>query len=184
MLELAAKRDAKVVEELVPHLMPLGEVIKVLRALLEEKVSIRDTRTILETLADNAARVKDPNELAELVRQRLGRQISSLHLHAESGELRALVLDPRAEDLFRQGGRGAGDPQALSRLTQAIEEAARRATERDEDPILVVAPDVRRAVAAVAVRYAPGLTVMSYRELDPAVPFVTRGVVSAKEIAA
>ena len=59
--------------------------------------------------------------------------------------------------------------------------AARKSSERDEPPILVVAPDVRRQVAAVAARYAPGLSVMSYRELDPAVPFVTRGVVGAND---
>jgi flagellar biosynthesis protein FlhA len=111
------------------------------------------------------------------VRQRLARQITGLHLNP-SGELRGLVLDPRAEELFRSGGRGPGnDPQALSRLASAIEDAARKAMERDEPPVLVVAPDVRRQVSGVAQRYAPGMSVLSYRELDPSVPFVTRGVV-------
>jgi flagellar biosynthesis protein FlhA len=177
LMELAAKQNSKVVEELVPHLMPLGEVIKVLRLLLQESVSIRDIRTILEALADHAAKIKDPNELCELVRQRLGRQLCAQHV-LPSGELRAMVLDPRAEELFRTGGRGS-DPQALSRVTQAIETAARQASERDEPPVLVVAPDVRRHVAAVALRYAPGLSVLSYRELDPSLPFVARGVVGA-----
>ena len=53
-----------------------------------------------------------------------------------------------------------------------------QSAERDESPLLVVAPDVRRGVSAVAQRYAPGLRVMSYREIDPSVPFVTRGVVA------
>jgi flagellar biosynthesis component FlhA len=87
-----------------------------------------------------------------------------------------MVLDPRAEELFRQGGR-SGDPQALSRITTALEAAARKSLGDDEDPLLVVAPDVRRAVAAVVQRYAPQLRVLSYREIDPSVPFVTRGVV-------
>jgi flagellar biosynthesis protein FlhA len=173
LLELAGKQNSKVVEELVPHLLPLGDVIKVLRLLLQESVSIRDIRTVLEALADHAAKVKDPAELAELVRQRLARQLSTQHLH-DSGELRALVLDPRTEELFR----GRGDPQALSRAAQAIDEAARKAADRDEPALLVVAPDVRRQVAGVAMRYAPGLTVLSYRELDPSIPFVARGVVA------
>jgi flagellar biosynthesis protein FlhA len=176
LLDLAGKTHGKLIEELIPHILPVGEVIKVLRNLLAEGVSIRDLRTILETLADAAPQQRDPAELTEIVRQRLARQITAAQTDA-AGEVRALVLDPRAEELVRQGGRGA-DPQALSRLTSAIEEAARRAVERDEPPLLVVAPDVRRAVAAIAQRYAPGLTVLSYRELDPAVPFITRGVVS------
>ncbi len=178
LLELAGKQNSKVVEELVPHLLPLGEVIKVLRNLLSEGVSIRDLRTVLETLADHAAQTKDPNELTEAVRQRLQRQITLANLD-ERGELRALVLDPRGEELFRSGARAAADPRALSGLTSAIEQAAQRAAAEDTSPLLVVAPDVRRAVAAVAQRYAPGLRVMSYREIDPSVPFVTLGVVAA-----
>ena len=152
LLDLAGKQNGKVVEELIPHLLPLGDVIKVLRNLLAEGVSIRDIRTILETLADNATQIKDAGELTEIVRQRLARRIT--HQHAGDGaELRALVLDPRSEDLFRQAGR-ASDPQALTRLTTALEVAARASVDADEDPLLVVAPDVRRAVAAVVQRYA------------------------------
>jgi flagellar biosynthesis component FlhA len=54
---------------------------------------------------------------------------------------------------------------------------------RDEPPVLIVAPDLRRTVAGIAQRHVPGLVVMSYREVDPTVPFVTRGVVSAQEAA-
>jgi flagellar biosynthesis protein FlhA len=181
LMEVAAKKNQKVVEELVPHIMPLGEVIKVLRALLKEGVSIRDFRTILETLADHGAQQKDPQELAELVRQRLARQITRAHA-GDQGELRAMVLDPKLEDVFRNGGRGT-DPQLLSRAASAIESAAKDAAQKDESPILVVAPDVRRAIAQVALRHAPGLSVLSYREIDPSVPFTTRGIVAAKEAA-
>jgi len=180
ILDLAAKQNSKVVEELIPHLLPLGEVIKVMRNLLTEKVSIRDIRTILETLADHADKQKDASELTELVRQRLARTITIANA-TDRGELCALVLDPRAEDLFRQGGRGS-DPQALSRLTTAMENAARDAANRDEPALVVVAPDVRRAVAAVALRHIPGLTVLSYREVDPSIPFVTRSVIALPQL--
>jgi flagellar biosynthesis protein FlhA len=176
LLDVAAKSNAKVVEELIPHLMQLGEVIKVLRNLLAEGVSIRDIRTILEALADHAGSVKDADSLTEMVRQRLARAIS--HGHAgEDGRLRAMVLDPKAEELFR-GGRG-GDGAQLSRLVARLEEAARKAVETDDAPVLVVAPDVRRAVSAIARRHVPGLTVLSYREVDPTVQLITRAVVAA-----
>ncbi|MBK8014087.1 MAG: flagellar biosynthesis protein FlhA [Deltaproteobacteria bacterium] len=179
LLDLAAKTNAKLVEELTPNLLPLGEIIKVLRMLLQESVSIRDVRSILEAMADCASTTKVPSELAEFVRQRLSRQITRAHM-SQDGRLEAKVLDPKLEDLFRSGGRGA-DAQALSRATAALESFAEDASARDESPVLVVAPDVRSAVAAIALRHVPGLSVMSYREIDPSVPFVSRGIVAVKE---
>ena len=158
--------------------MSTGDVIKVLRTLLREGVSIRDLRTILETLADHAGAIKHPDELTELVRQRLARRITRGNL-ATDGSLRPLVLDPRAEQLFREpGGRNA---RALSRLTDDLAASARELTRHDEPPLLVVAPDIRRTVASIAARHIPGLAVISFREVDPSVPFVTRGVITALE---
>ena len=100
---------------------------------------------------------------------------------SSDGTLRPLVLDPRAEALLRDGtGRGA---RALSRLTDDLAARARDVTITDDPPVLVVAPDLRRAMAGIAARHVPGLAVMSYREVDPTVPFVTRGVISAQEAA-
>jgi flagellar biosynthesis protein FlhA len=181
LLDLAARHHSKVVEELIPHLMSLGDVIKVLRNLLRENVSIRDLRTILEALADHAGQVKDPGELTELVRQRLARRITRQNL-TDAGQLRAMVLAPRAEELFRDGG--TRNARALSKLTGEIEEHTRRAVESDVPAVLVVAPDIRRTVAAVAQRHVPGLTVLSYREVDPSVPFVTHNVIGGQENAA
>ena len=175
LVDIAAKSNSKVVEELVPHLMPLGDVIKVMRSLLQEGVSLRDVRTILETLADSAAQTKDVAELTELVRQRLSRRITQAQV-GHDGRLRAMVLDPKAEDLLRKGGRGA-DGQALTRLTSTLAEAAQAAVEQDQPALLVVAPDVRRAAAAIASRHVQGLTVMSYREVDPAVPLMATLVI-------
>jgi flagellar biosynthesis protein FlhA len=178
LLDLAGRQDSKVVEELIPHLMSLGDVIKVLRSLLRENVSIRDLRSILEALADHGGQVKDPGELTELVRQRLARRITRQNL-TEAGQLRAMVLAPRAEELFRESG--TRNARALSKLTGEIEDQTRRAVESDVPAVLVVAPDIRRSVAAVAQRHIPGLTVLSYREVDPSVPFVTHNVIGGQE---
>ena len=181
LLDLAGKHHGKVVEELIPHLMSLGDVIKVLRNLLRENVSVRDLRTILEALADHAGQVKDPGELTEQVRQRLARRLTRQSL-TDGGQLRALVLSPRAEEMFRDGG--TRNARALSKLTGEIEEHTRKAVESDVPAVLVVAPDIRRTVAAVAQRHVPGLTVLSYREIDPSVPFVTHNVIGGQESAA
>jgi flagellar biosynthesis protein FlhA len=178
LLDLAAKQNQKVVEELIPHLMSAGGVIQVLRNLLREGVSIRDMRTILEALADHAGTMKNPDDLTEVVRQRLARRRTPTLL-ASDGALRPLVLDPRAEQMFRDGsGRNA---RVLSKLTDDLANKCKEIAMRDEPPLLVVAPDLRRTLAGIAARHIPGLAVMSYREVDPTVPFVTRGVISTQE---
>jgi flagellar biosynthesis protein FlhA len=180
LIDIAGKQHQKLVEELIPTLLPLGTVIQVLRKLLQEGVSIRDLRTILEALADHAGATKNPDDLVEMVRTRLARRLTRNQLSAD-GSLRPLVLDPRAETMLREGaGKHA---RALTRLTEDLAGKARDLTMRDEPPILVVAPDLRRTVAGIAARHAPGLVVLSYREVDPSVPFVTRGVISAQESA-
>jgi flagellar biosynthesis protein FlhA len=180
LLDIAGKHNAKVVEELIPHMMSMGAVMQVLRNLLREGVSVRDMRTILETLADHAGATKSTDDLTEMVRQRLARRLTRAQLSSD-GTLRPLVLDPRAESLLRDGsGRQA---RAISKLTEDIAARARDLAMRDEPPLLVVAPDLRRVVAGIASRHVPGLAVMSYREVDPGVPFVTRGVISAQESA-
>ncbi len=175
LMDLAAKRNSKVVEELIPHLLSLGQVIQVLRALLSEGVSLRDTRSILETLADNAGQTKDVHELTELVRQRLSRRITEQFVDPY-GRLRAMVLEPKAEELLRRGPRG-GDASQLTRLTQTLGDAAELAAQRDEPPVLIVAPDVRRTAAAIAHRHVRGLRVISYREVDPSVPLSATRVI-------
>ncbi len=180
LIDLAGKHNGKVVEELIPHMMSVGNVIQVLRNLLREGVSIRDMRSILEALADHAGAVKNPDDLTEIVRQRLARRLTRAHLSSD-GALRPLVLDPRAEQLLRdQTGRHA---RALSRLTDDIAARAKDLAMRDEPPLLVCAPDLRRTLAQIASRHIPGLSVLSYREVDPTVQFVTRGVISAQEAA-
>ncbi|HEY6039185.1 MAG TPA: flagellar biosynthesis protein FlhA [Kofleriaceae bacterium] len=181
LLDVTGKQNAKVVEELIPTLLPIGTVIQVLRKLLAEGVSIRDLRTILEALADHAPATKNADDLVEMVRQRLARRLTRGQLAAD-GALRPLVLDPRVEQMLREGG--VKHTRSLTKLTEDLANRAKDLAMRDEPPLLVVAPDLRRAAAGIAARHVPGLAVMSFREIDPSVPFVTRGVVSAQEAAA
>ncbi len=180
LLDVVSKSNSKVVEELIPTLLPLGTVIQVLRKLLIEGVSIRDLRTILEALCDHAPATKVADDLVEMVRQRLARRLTRAQLSPD-GALRPLVLDPRIEQMLREGG--VKHTRSLTKLTEDLGNRARDLAMRDEPPLLVVAPDLRRTVAGIAQRHAPGLVVLSYREVDPTVPFVTRGVISAQEAA-
>ena len=176
LLDALARTQAKLVEEVVPTLIPLGELIKVLRNLLREGVGIRDLRTILEAAADHAATVKDPDALTELVRERLGRQITARFVD-ERGALPAMVLGPDVEAALRGRLPAGGDAATLlPRVVRSLE-AAVLALKGASEPLLLVAPDLRRSVAALAGRHAPGLAVMSLRELDAKTKVTTTGVV-------
>jgi flagellar biosynthesis protein FlhA len=175
LLDIAARQHRTVIDELIPHHLPLGDLIKVLRNLLREGVAIRDMRTILEALADHAPAIKDPDDLTELVRQRLHRRLSRDHLSSD-GTLRALVIDPRAEALLRD--HSPRNAPAVARLGDELAARTRQLTIHEEPALLIVPPDLRRTVAGLAARHAPGLAVLSYREVDPSLPFQTRAVIS------
>ena len=88
--------NAAVVDEVVPDLVSVGEIQRVLQALLREGVSIRDLGAIIEAIGDRARVTRDPNLLAEYARQTLGRAIVGPHLDEDS-RLRAIALDPAIE---------------------------------------------------------------------------------------
>jgi flagellar biosynthesis protein FlhA len=174
LVDLFARREPKLVDELIPNLLSLGEVIKVLRTLLREAVSVRDLRTIFEGLCDHARETKDTYQLSELVRARLSRQITSRFV-SEEGRVAALVLDPRAEESFRNG---FPDPAATQRLLTSLDSAARGFAGISTPPVLICAPDVRRNVSEFLARRVPGLSVLSYREIDSKTTVRTLGVVT------
>ena len=174
LLDLFAEHHPKLVDELIPNLLPAGEVVKVLRNLLAEGVSIRDLRTILEALADHARDLKDPVELTELVRERLARHITA-RFKGDDGRVAALVLDPRAEERFRAGL----DAASAQRMLGSLEQAARSFAEVTTPPVVLCAADVRRRAAEFFGRRVPGLSVLSFREIDGRTTVRNLGVVSA-----
>ncbi len=175
LVDLFAKREPKLVDELIPSVLQLGEVIKVLRGLLREQVPVRDLRTIFEALADHGRETKDTNILVELVRQRLARHISG-RFRSPEGKVVALVLDPRVEETFRQGG---PDGASAQRLLSSLDGQARNFAGVSTPPVLVCAPDVRRSVSEFFSRRVPGLSVISFREIDAKTTVRTVGVVAA-----
>jgi flagellar biosynthesis protein FlhA len=173
LLDLFAKTHQKLVEDLVPGLLSLGDVLKVLRNLLRESVSIRDLRTILEALADGAQQTKDSEQLTEMTRQRLFRQITTAHRDAQ-GVLHAIVLDAHVEEMFRRslrelssGQGGALDPEEMRRLGLALEAASQRQRSIGRSAVLLTGPDLRRYVRAFAERRCPTVAVLSLREIEP-----------------
>lgn len=173
LLDVLAKRSPKLVDDVVPSLLSLGDVLRVLRNLLRERVSIRDLRSILEGLADVSAQTKDPEQLTELVRERLASHITS-RVKGPDGGVAALTLDPRLEDVLRKslreiaaGTGGAIDPETLRYLTVSAERALGKFSVLGAPPIVLAPPDLRRYVRAIFERKIPQINVVSFREIEP-----------------
>jgi len=175
LLDLFAEREPRLVDELVPNILSLGEVRGVLAGLLAEGVSIRDLRTVLEALADHGKHVKAPSELVELCRARLARHITA-RFRGGDGRVAALILDPNAERVFRDGGPG---PDTANRMLASLDEASRAFAGVTTPPAILCAHDVRRGVRDLLARRVPGLSVLSHREIDDTATIRALGVVSA-----
>ncbi|MFK8003632.1 MAG: flagellar biosynthesis protein FlhA [Polyangiales bacterium] len=162
LIDLVAEEEPRLVDELIPNLLPLGEVIKVLRGLLLEGVSIRDLRSILEALADHARDTKDTDMLIELVRRRMARHITG-RFKGEDGSVSAIVLDPAGEAFFRDGG---SRPAVAQRLLSSLNNAAAAFSNVSTPPLVLCASDIRPAVSEFFGRRVPGLAVASFSEMD------------------
>lgn len=173
LLDILARREPRLVDELVPNVVSLGDIIAVLRQLLTEHVSIRDLRGILEAVAEGARATKDADRLAEYVRQRMARTITS-RFKTEHGQVPALVLDPGAEDAFRSGPTA----ESAQRVLSSLDGAARAFASVSTPPLIICAPDVRRGVSDFLRRRVPGLSVISYSEVDPTASVQSLGVVT------
>jgi flagellar biosynthesis protein FlhA len=187
LVENARKIAPAVVTELIPDKVGLGDVQSVLRNLLREGVSIRNVPAILEVIADNVARTKDPDALTELVRQRLGRALVEMHAD-KAGTLHAVTLDPKIEMRLATAVGGAHDPQAqpispayLQQLVSKIGEHVAAATKGGADVVLLARSNVRRFLGELVRASLPKVSVLSYNEVIPARAVETLGIVKFEE---
>jgi len=183
LIDRLSDSHPKLVEELVPKLMTLGEVQKVLQQLLREQTSIRDLGTILETLVETASSNKHPVALVEAVRQALGRGLIRPLLD-ERGELKVVTLDGAIEEECMHGS----NPQAQSAVSGAQQlSAARRVLEGlrkmfgeqilSAPPVLLCSSPARFYLHRLLEPFVPRLVVIAPTEIPPMTPVQSLGVV-------
>ena len=172
-----------IVDELIPKLMNVGEIQKVLANLLKEGVSIRDMVTILETLADHATVTHDPDMLTEYVRQALGRAISKKFLTESKSNV--LTLDPKLEQLIMDsvqktetGSYLTLEPNVTSTILSNLSKQVQKLLQLGQQPVVLASPIVRLYFKKMTDQIMPGLIVLSYNELDPALEIQSIGVIS------
>jgi flagellar biosynthesis protein FlhA len=187
LLEQLGQRTPKVVEEIVPAVVSVQTLHRVLRQLLAERVSIRDLGAILETLAEYAGKVQDPDLLTDLVRERLGRSIAKQYLEADNS-LKVITLAPSLEEKLRAGVHRsdsgsylAVDGATLELLVRGLEGAVSGVTADARGPVLLASQSIRGPLRQILARVAPRVAVMSHNELPADVRIVGQSMVGAAD---
>ncbi len=170
IMDNLAKTAPKLVEDLVPKTLPLGIVVKVLQNLLREGVSIRDIRTIAETLADYGAKSQDPDILTSASRAALGRSIV-YEINGVNEEFPVITLDPELEQLLHQslqtaGENGAGiEPGLAEQMQKSLEESSQKMEMEGQVAVLLVSSFVRPWLARFVRHSISGMHVLAYNEI-------------------
>jgi flagellar biosynthesis protein FlhA len=185
LLDQLKSTNEAVVNEVVPDVLSLGEIQRVLQALLSEGVSIRDLGAIVEAVGDKARLTRDPSLLAEYARQALGRAITAPYLD-ENRTLHAITLDPAIEhevvSAITQTTEGeylAMEPsRAQAMLTALRTQSDQAAAKGGMRPVLLCSARVRRHLRRLVEQTLPHLAVCSYNEIASGISVETIGVVS------
>jgi len=172
LIENFKKNYPKVVQELIPDVLPLGTVVKVLQSLLKEQVSIRDLLTIFETLADEGPRIKDAEALTEASRKALSRSITHKYMN-DRGEIPVMTLAPNLEELIsnsllqtEQGVQLVMDPRQAQGMLTEISRTIEHHPEIAGQPILLTSPTARRHIFKLTHRFLPQVIVLSHNEIS------------------
>ncbi|HET7387485.1 MAG TPA: flagellar biosynthesis protein FlhA [Nocardioidaceae bacterium] len=187
LLDAVKRTNPAVVEELTPALLSLGEIHRVLQALLEEQVSVRDLPRIFEALSLRARIGKDIDGLLEAARETLGPAVVAPYV--KDGTVHVLSFEPGLEQRLLEGLRvseGGGflvlDADLSQLVITQVMSVASNAEEQDLTPVLVCAPQIRAAVRRMTSASMPGLPVLSYSELSGPVQIRSVGVVSPSAV--
>jgi flagellar biosynthesis protein FlhA len=170
LLEHVGRESPKLIEDLVPKLLPLGTVQKVLQRLLEEGVHIRDMRTIIEVLAENGAKVTDANDLTALVRVALGRAIVK-QLYPAGNELQVMALEPGLERILLQAvhskaGSAAGiEPGLVDTLLHEAGTATQQQERLGLPSVLLVPAELRVLLSRFLRRAVSQIKVIAHSEV-------------------
>lgn len=174
-----------VIDELLPHRLTLGHILKVLQNLLRERISIRDFGSILEILADHATMTTDVDVLTEYVRQGLARSLSKQYV-SDDNSLHVITLDPKVEQMMMEslqsndfGKQLVLHPTTSAKLVTAIDQLISGAAQKKVQPVLLTAAPIRMYLKKSIERNFPRLPTLSYQEVVPDVPIVQIGMVNS-----
>lgn len=183
LLDSLKQSAPKVIEDLIPNVLSLGVILKVLKNLLRENVTIRDLKTILESLAEIGGSQKDPNLLTEHVRTALNRSITRKLCNSD-GELYLITLDRNIEETVAggiihtdQGQQLSLDPDFVRQLISDLNQQITEASATTGTITLLCSPMIRPHLKQLIDRFIPNVSVLSHNEISPMVQVKSLGTV-------
>jgi len=182
LLDRARATSPALVDEVVPGMLRAGEVQRVLQNLLRERVSVRDLETILEALAEHAARTRDTDALTEEVRRALGRRIAQQYTGAD-GRLRVVTVDAALDTRLSNAAKEDERPtealgeEAAAGVVRAVADGVAAAVAEGVPPILLCSAEARPVLKDLTRADLPRLVVLSRREIPRDAPIDVLGTV-------
>jgi len=171
ILDQLALTYPRVVEELVPKVVPLGVLQKVLQRLLRERISIRNLMTVIEILADYISITKNVDILTGYVRQGLARVITKQYEDSE-GNINVMMISPEIEDVINRSIQHteyesfvSPDPNTVRQVVGNLQKAVGLFTSQGLQPILLCSPAVRIHLRNILERFFPNMVVLSHNEI-------------------
>jgi flagellar biosynthesis protein FlhA len=187
LLDNLKQTHPTVVNELIPAQLNVGQVQRVLQNLLAEGISIRNLSGILEKVSDHASVTKNPDELSEHARRALGVQLVK-PFQSETGQIRAITLDPKLEQQIAQGVRQSTteialllDPKLAQHVMNALSRHIQKLLADGQQPLVLCAPQIRLAFRRFFESTFADLNVLSYAEVPARIEIQSAAMVQSPE---
>lgn len=185
LVDQIRNRQPGLIEDLIPAQLSLSELQRILQDLLAEQVSVSNLDLIVEHLIDLSRTRRDPTELVEQVRQRIGHSICN-QLRGRHSDLAVLSLDPRLENQVAAGATGAAhgglgiEPRIAEQLIRKIAPLSADMFRQGRAPVLLCGTDIRRIVKQLTRRAIPRLSVISVNEVPTRINLTSFGIVKSE----
>jgi flagellar biosynthesis protein FlhA len=173
----------KIVEELVPKIVPIGTLQKVLQRLLKERVCVRDMLMIIETLADYAPIIKNIDILTGYVRQALSRTITRQYQDRDN-TIHVIMVSPEIEEIFSRSVQHteyesfvSPDPGLVRKFIESAHKLMDRFASYGNPPIVLCSANTRAHLRKIMERFFPNIIVLSHNEITPNVNITSLGMV-------
>lgn len=181
------KNDFPVIVDDVLKVASIGLIQRILKALLHEKIPLKDMLTILETTADIAEYTKNVEVITEQVRAKLSRIITQMY-SSDDGVIRLLTFDTNSEQMMLEKSREQDGVRSLNlnvgeinALIQATSAKAAELLQKGISPVVVIVdPQIRRGVAEIFERFSLDVVTLSHAEIDSSATFEVMGSITIK----
>jgi flagellar biosynthesis protein FlhA len=184
LLDTVKENNAALIEELVPNQLSIGDIQKVIQALLKEKVPIRDLEAVLESLADGSRISKSLDYFIECSRQALSRTISKQY--ASEDKIHVITIAPYLESQladsiqnFPQGSYPAISPDVTKNILAELDELEKQFILLGLPPVVLCSSRIRLPLRRLLERFKPHVVVLSVNEINPSLQIEIKGTITA-----